>query len=51
MQDSFEGEEQLEVRHIVLNQTFRFICYKQARGAMLPLRIDKLSIDPKNIPA
>jgi hypothetical protein len=41
-------EEQLKVRDIVLDRTFRFICYKQARGAMLPLWIDELSIDQKN---
>jgi hypothetical protein len=41
-------EEQLEVRDIVLDRTFRFICYKQAHGAMLPLWIDELSIDQKN---
>jgi hypothetical protein len=38
-------EEQLKVRDIVLDRTFRFICYKQAPGAILPLWIDKLSIE------
>jgi hypothetical protein len=38
-------EKALKVRDIVLNRTFRFICYKQACGPMLPLWIDSLSIE------
>jgi hypothetical protein len=41
-------EEELKVRDIVLDRTFRFIRYHQARGTMLPLWIDKLSIDQEN---
>jgi hypothetical protein len=43
-------DEPLEVRDIVLHRTFRFIRYKQTRGVMLPLWIDQLSIDQKEIP-
>jgi hypothetical protein len=35
----------LDVRDIVLDRTFRFIRYQQAPRAMIPLWIDKLSID------
>ncbi|KAF2023593.1 hypothetical protein EK21DRAFT_94781 [Setomelanomma holmii] len=40
-------EEQLKVRDIVLDRTSRFIRYKQARGVMLPLLFDELSIVQK----
>jgi hypothetical protein len=43
-------EEHLKVRDVVLERTFRFIRYKQARGVKLPLWIDQLSIDQENTP-
>jgi hypothetical protein len=43
-------EKVLKVRDIVLNQTFRFIRYKQACGPMLPLWIDSLSIEQEETP-
>ncbi|RMZ67761.1 Heterokaryon incompatibility [Pyrenophora seminiperda CCB06] len=45
-----EMEKRLKVRDIVLDRTFRFIRYKQACGAMLPLWIDQLSIEQEGTP-
>ncbi|KAF2023777.1 hypothetical protein EK21DRAFT_118436 [Setomelanomma holmii] len=45
-----EMEKPLKVRNIVLDRTFRFIRYKQACRAMLPLWIDQLSIEQEETP-
>jgi hypothetical protein len=47
---SSEVEKLLKVRDVVLDRTFQFLRYKQARGVMLPLWIDQLSIDQKKTP-
>lgn len=44
-----EVKKQLDVRDIVLDRTFRFIRYRQARGVVLPLWIDQLSINQEAI--